>query len=214
MKNNKEIKVTYPKLFWLFIIGSIAGVLLEGTFSVFKRGAWESHVVSVWGPFCIIYGIGFAACYAGYAAMQEKSKIYQFWMFGLGGCFVELICGAILDIGLHMRAWNYTKHFMNFRGYVSLSMIFIWGFVGVAFTYIIPYLDNIFSKMEGNGWKIACNIFTVFMIVNLTVTGAAINRWSSRHFGKTAGNQIEELLDNHYDDDYMANRFCEWKFIK
>ncbi len=214
MRDEEEIKVTYDKLFWLFIAGSLAGVLLEGLFSIYKRGAWESHVVSVWGPFCIIYGIGFAGCYAGYAAMQNKSRFYQFVMFGSGGCIIELISGAILDFGLHMRAWNYTRHFMNFRGYVSLSMFFIWGFIGIAFSYAIPYIDKVFKKMQGNGWQAACNIFTVFMIINLTVTGVAIHRWSNRHYGKPAVNRIEQIMDSHYNDDYMSKRFCEWKFIK
>lgn len=213
-KTDKKIKVTYMKMVYLFILGSLGGFLIEGIFSYFKRGAWESHVVSVWGPFCIIYGIGFAACYAGYARMQNKSRTYQFTMFGIGGCLLELICGAVLDLKLHMRAWNYTKHPFNFRGYVSLDMILVWGVIGVLFTLIIPYLDDIFERMDGKGWAVFCRTFIVFMAVNLGITAVAMNRWSERHFKLPAKNYIEEKLDQIYPDDYMHKRFCEWKFIE
>lgn len=213
-KTDTKIDVTYNKMVYLFILGSLGGFLLEGVFSYFKRGAWESHVVSVWGPFCILYGIGFMACYAGYARIQNKSRKYQFIMFGIGGCVLELIGGAVLDFTLHMRAWNYTKHPLNFRGYVSLDMILVWGVMGILFTLIIPDLDSLFNKMEGKGYSICCRIFTAFMIVNLAITAAAMVRWSDRHFDIPAGNAVERKLDNIYPDEYMQKRFCEWKFIE
>ena len=202
------------KMVYLFILGSFGGFILEGVFSYFKRGAWESHVVSVWGPFCIIYGIGLCFCYIGYAAMINKSKVYQFFMYGIGGCVLELIGGAVLDLQFHMRAWNYTKHPFNFRGYVSLDMIFVWGLIGILFSFAIPRLDQFFNKLDGRGWQIFSKVFIVFMTINLTITAFAIDRWSERHYNQPPSNIIDEKLDEIYPDDYMQTRFCEWKFIK
>ena len=213
-KEYRKIKVTYLKMVYLFVAGSLGGFLLEGVFSYLKRGAWESHVVSVWGPFCIIYGIGLCLCYKGNVAMEGKKMIYKFFAFGIGGCLLELVCGALLDVKWHMRAWNYTKHPLNFRGYVSLDMILVWGLLGVVMALLLPNLDKILSKLDGRFWEVACKCFIIFMAINLIITAGAINRWSERHFNLPPSNFIEEKLDEWYPDDYMHERFCEWKFIE
>lgn len=38
----------YDRLFIIFMIGNILGVLLEGTFCFITKGHWESHVVTYW----------------------------------------------------------------------------------------------------------------------------------------------------------------------
>ena len=54
----KREKISYQVIFWLFVIGSLAGVVLEGIWCLLKYGHWETHVVTVWEPLCIIYGFG------------------------------------------------------------------------------------------------------------------------------------------------------------
>ena len=50
--------VTPAGLFWLFLIGSLAGVVMEGAWCAVTKGRWEYHVYSIWGPFCAVYGLG------------------------------------------------------------------------------------------------------------------------------------------------------------
>lgn len=64
MKQNTMTKpITYENMFWLFMIGSVLGVILEGIWCLIRAGHWETHVVSMWGPFCIIYGFGAVGLY-------------------------------------------------------------------------------------------------------------------------------------------------------
>ena len=51
-------RLRYTTLFWLFFLGSIAGFVLEGLWRIILVGHWENHSATVWGPFCIVYGIG------------------------------------------------------------------------------------------------------------------------------------------------------------
>lgn len=63
-KNTTDVYITYDKLFWLYLTGCIAGVIIEGVFCLVTKGHWESHVVSVFGAFNVLYGFGAVLLYA------------------------------------------------------------------------------------------------------------------------------------------------------
>lgn len=211
---NEKKRITYPKLFWLFMFGSVLGVLLEGFFCLFHYGHWETHVVSVWGPFCIIYGFGAAGLYIGAVLMEKKNSITQFIVFSLIATGIEYICGAVLKYGLGMKAWDYGGKFLSIDGLICFQMTIIWGLLGVLFSkYAIHYLDKIFNKMEHKKWKVICSCLSVFMAINLSLTVVAITRWSARHYGAEPVNRIEIMSDKIYNDEVMEKRFVEWRFI-
>lgn len=87
-------QIIYADLFWLFMAGSLLGVLIEGVFCVFRYGHWETHTVAVWGPFCIIYGIGAVVLYIGAVLLEGKSYILQFVIFTFAATVIEYLCGA------------------------------------------------------------------------------------------------------------------------
>lgn len=213
--SRRNARITYPDLFWLFIAGSLLGVLLEGVFCIFRYGHWETHTVTILGPFCIIYGIGAAALYVGSIALEKKNVCIQFVVFALAATVIEYFCGAVLKYGLHMRAWDYSNEFLHVDGLICLNFTIVWGLVGVVFSkWIVPALQAAFSKMRGIGWKVACVCLSIFMAVNLLITGICIVRWSQRHQGIAPGNQMERYIDKTWNDSRMEKRFCEWRFIE
>ena len=46
IQHKKSIR--YADLFWLFMAGSMLGVLIEGVFCIFSYGRWETHTEAVW----------------------------------------------------------------------------------------------------------------------------------------------------------------------
>ena len=206
-------KITYEKLMWLFMIGSVLGVFLEGFWCLAIYGHWETHVVTVWGPFCIIYGLGMAGCYIGAALLKKKNLSVRFLTFSLIGAGVEFICGWVLEYGLNMKAWDYSDSFLNIKGYVNLTMTLIWGILGIGFGYLVPALECMFDKMKERSWHTACICLTVFMVINFAVTVVCFVRWSARHENIPAANRIEQLIDEAFCDEWMQKRFCEWRFI-
>ena len=208
------LKVTYSKLFWLFIGGSLIGVVLEGLFCLVMKGAWETHVITIWGPFCIIYGMGAAGFYVAAAALQKQNMIVKFIAIAVVGDLVEIFCSVILQFGMHMKAWDYSGQRFNFQGRISLVMTLAWGLLGTLYIYLaVPRLEKLFEKMQGKAWKIVCIAFTVFMIVNFIVTLTCMVRWTQRHRNIETNNRFLEFVDKKYDDDRMGTRFCEWSFI-
>lgn len=205
-------ELTYFKMFWLFIFGSLAGVLLEGLWCFVRYGRWETHVVTVFEPLCVLYGFGMVGCYIGTAVLSKKKLPFRFLAFVLTGSLIEIICGAILEYGLHMKAWDYSGCFLNFKGYVSLSMSLLWGLLGVAFSRVVPLIDNAFSKMKNGFWRGACAVLSVFLAVDVAVTAGCLIRWSERHRGVEPSNRIEMIIDRSFNDEMMQKRYVEWRF--
>lgn len=216
MKQNSETKyITYHNMFWLFMMGNVLGVILEGSWCLIRTGHWETHVVSMWGPFCIIYGVGAVGFYVGSVWLKNRKVITQFFVFSLIAALVEYICSWILEYGLHMKAWDYSRHFLNIEGRVSLKMTVMWGVLGIVFSYfLIPLINKIFVRMQGKLWHAACVCMSVFMAVNLIFTAMCLVRWKNRQEGMPPQNYMERMIDETYDNHKMERRFCEWSFIE
>ena len=208
-----ENKIRYSDLFWLFIAASWFGVILEGLYCLFKFGKWESHVVSIYGHFCIIYGVGVIFYYIFCNIFKNENIFLKFFTYASLGTFVELVCGLLLDYGLGMRAWSYENSFLNFHGYICFFMFVIWGLFGLGFEKIIPLLKKGLKITEHKVFKIILPFFTIFMVINLSFTSLCIIRWSQRHNNKSPHNFVDTYIDKKYDDKYMSKRFMEWYFI-
>lgn len=205
--------VTYISLFWLFIFGSVAGFLLEGVWNVIRKGVWEDHVATIWGPFCIIYGIGAIALYIISFSIKKKKIWFQFITYAAAGSLIEYFSSLFQESCFSSTSWNYHGHFLNIDGRISLSMSVMWGILGVVFVKIIfPPLLKLLESMQSAGWKTACIMLSIFMAVNLLTTVAVLTRWKHRLSGEPASNKIELLIDDIYGNEAMSKRFPNWRF--
>lgn len=190
-QEDTSYKVRYSTLFWLFFFGSIAGFVLEGLWCILTRGYWEHHSATVWGPFCIIYGSGAVAVYLLSIFLRKKDILVQFAAFTLSGAAVEYFGSLLQEICFGSISWDYSAHALNLGGRVSLKMALMWGILGILFMRLaFPLLNKLFEKMKGKGWKIACIGMTVFMVVNLLTSAAAVTRWRTRSEGTEATNTV------------------------
>lgn len=206
--------ITYRSLFWLFLCGSVAGFVLEGLWCMIERGAWESHSATIWGPFCVIYGFGAAAIYLFAAVLKGKGRLIQFVLFSIAGTLVEYFGSLFQEIVYHSATWDYSDHFMNLDGRVSLPMSLIWGALGIVLArYVFPPFVRLLEKMEGRFWSFACIALSVFMAVNLLLSSSAIIRWRDRatnHF--PAANVFEQYLDETFNNDFMKKTYPRMRF--
>lgn len=206
--------LTFFNMMWLFIIFSLVGVVGEGLWTLIFSGHWETHVVSMWVPLCIIYGLGAVGCYVAHCFLKNKNLIIRFVVFLVVGSVVELICGLVLEFGLHMTAWSYKGMFLNIRGHICLIMSILWGVLGVLFSYfLVKPIDKVLTKLKGETYVIISAIVATILVFDFALTGVCITRWSNRHFGVEAQNSFEKFIDETYDDSLMSERFIEWGFI-
>lgn len=206
-------KIRYSTLFWLLMLGSVVGFVLEGLWCILLQGHWEHHSATVWGPFCIIYGIGAVAVYLLSVILKKQNIITQFIVFTVSGAAVEYFGSLFQELCFGSVSWDYSEHVLNLGGRVSLKMALMWGVLGILFMrFVFPLITRIFEKMKGTGWRIACVGMTVFMAVNLLVTSAAVTRWRTRMEGAETSNPVIQWLDHTYDNEAMERLFPNMQF--
>lgn len=111
-------RIVYQEIFWLFMLGNVLGVIVEGLWCLFRYGEWQTHVVALWGPFNIVYGIGIALFYIGESLLGGQIWLLRtlgmnafitaqgFAKTGMLSVLIGAVCNIILDpifiYGFHM----------------------------------------------------------------------------------------------------------------
>lgn len=211
----REYNVNYNSIFCIFMIGSVLGFILEGIWHIIRKGSWESHSATVWGPFCIIYGIAAAVLYIGAIFLKDKNIALQFAVCAVAGSAIEYFSSLFQEACFGSVSWNYSKQFMNIGGRVSLRMTVLWGILGVAFIRILfPVMVRFLAYVRGRKWSVSCICLSVFMGINLVLTSIAVLRWGERMDPRSAipANSVEKFLDERFDDERMSETFPNMVF--
>ena len=147
--SRQEHGLSFPTLLWLFITGSLMGFVMEGVWHFLRKGTWGFRVATLWGPFCIIYGVGAVAMYLIALTVEHKRPFVQFLAFALVGSAVEYLSSLFQEAAFGTVSWNYSHHRINIGGRISLQMTIIWGVIGMALMYgILPLLLRAFNRMH------------------------------------------------------------------
>ena len=212
-KDIKPCKLSFASLFWLFLIGSVIGFVLEGIWHVMRTGEWEDHVSTVWGPFCTVYGVGATMIYAVSYLLQNKNIAVQFFVYGGIGTAVEYFTSLFQELLFGSTSWNYDDHIFNIGGRVSLQMTLLWGLLGISFVRLVfPYLSLLLGKLNKRSWNIVCAFCSAVMAINLLVSASAVMRWGERMEQEEADNEWEEFLDVRFHDERMRETYPNMVF--
>ena len=189
-----EYKAKYHHFVWLFLIGCVLGVIVEGIYSLYDLGAWESHVTFLWGHLNIVYGVGACLTYVVANSIKKQNVFIQFVVFMILASVVEWICGFVEEELLNSTAWNYSGYgALTIAKYISVPFSIAWGVLGVLFIrFILPLLQRLFMKMKGKGWTIVAWVITAFMFVNFILSMYTFYRWGDRETAYTP-KQYKEL---------------------
>lgn len=208
-------------LFWMFLLGSMGGFVLEGLWSLVRWGKWAHHAGVVWGPFCTIYGLGAVAIYlsASLASKRRMPKwrtlLVRFLVCAVAGSLVEYLVSLFQEIGFGSMSWDYSNQKYNLGGRISLGMTFVWGTVGVLFMQCAyPAMRAFIEHIHGHGGYIVTWLLIVFMCVNLTVSAVAVRRWRERGENIPPKTAIEATIDETFYDNRMEELFPNMQFCE
>lgn len=210
---NKEDKpfaygFCFTKLFYLFVIGSFIGTILETIWAFCVDGHFEMRVGMVYGPFIPVYGGG--ACFLT-AALYKLYKLNDTLVFVISafvGAGFEYFCSWLQEQMFGTVSWDYSDTPFNLDGRTNLMYALIWGFLGLVWVrYLYPWTAKLIEKIPKRAGAIITTFLIVFMAFNGFVSVTATARWTHRTEGVPASNSFEEYLDEKFDNEKMEFLF-------
>lgn len=204
MKQEKfqRIKQETIKVFWVFLIGSIVGCIVETLVGIIFDHSFKIRQGLIYGPFIPVYGIGAIMYYFMVSYVKDVKKVFLLSMV-LGGA-IEYLCSYFQELCFGTVSWDYSDMFLNIGGRTSLLFCFCWGVLGVLFVkFILPLLYKIDIYIENKQFKCITALLACFMIFNIGISCAAGARQNERVQEIEATTKMDVFLDKHYPDAVM-----------
>jgi hypothetical protein len=220
------MKKLEKNLFYL-IIYSFLGFALETIVALVTKGVFESRKSFLYGPFCIIYGIGGIVLVNFLKDFKHQNlKLLLFGM--ILGSTVEYLGSFIGEKILGFVWWDYSNQAFNLNGRTSLFYSVCWGFISIVLiNYLNPFIDYIFNllmyKLSYQVLKFAIYGITIFLVFDIFATSIVLNNFYNRTitdysiatpFSMDYLEKIPFLSNNSALANYINKNFSNDKLIK
>ena len=128
----------------LFVIGSTLGYVIELLFRRFvSQKRWVNPGFMV-GPYIPLYGFGTMILYGlsnvpldQFSLPKWVNILITLLAIGIALTLIELVAGLIFIKGLHMKLWDYSDRWGNFKGLICPLFSLIWFGAGVAYYFLL-----------------------------------------------------------------------------
>ena len=206
--------ITFYKLFWIFFIGSFAGVVVEVLWCLITRGHYESRVGLIYGPFNLVYGLGTWALSAALYKYRNRNPFFSFLGGFVVGSVIEYLCSFVQEMVFDSTSWDYSNMPFNLNGRICLVYSLFWGILGVLWIKeLYPRMAKWILKIPNWIGKPLTWVLLVFMLFNSVMTSATVLRWMQRRNDVPADNAFEEWMDETYPDRRMEKIFPNLEFV-
>lgn len=215
MKKRVSDKINTYKLFWIFLILSIFGYIIETTWWLFITGHYESRQGLIFGPFSPIYGLGAVLLTICLERITLKSNILIFLCSAFVGSAFEYICSLFQQTAFGTVSWEYSNSHFNIDGRTNLKYAVIWGLFGVLYAKVIhPKFCSLLKKVPDKKDILVTWILIVFMLINFILSAVAVGRRTERYNGIPASNSIDHILDEYFPDKVLEEIYPNMKFTQ
>ncbi len=194
--------VCFKKALWIFLVGSIFGVIMETIISYFQYGAFESRRGLIYGPLNPVYGFGAVIFMIFLVKYKNPLKVFFGGML-LGGGF-EYFCSLIQEVIFGTTSWDYSAYAFNIDGRTSLSIMICWGLIALLFVFVIyPPISKLIEKLPIRIGNILSILLIIFLLLDCAISITACLRQTERSKGIEPNNKIETFLDKHFPDERL-----------
>ena len=194
----------FTKLFYLFVIGSFIGTVLETIWAFIIDGNFQVRVGLVYGPFIPVYGGG--ACFLTLVLykLYKLNDTLIFVISAVVGASFEYFCSWFQETLFGTVSWDYSDTPLNFNGRTNLMYALIWGFLGLVWVrFLYPWLARLIEKIPKRAGGVMTAVLVIFMSFNAFMSCAAVYRWQDRAENPIAENSFVRYIDRHFDDEKM-----------
>lgn len=191
---------TMVKCFWIFLIGSFIGCVIEEIWCFIKNKCFQIRSSLIHLPLIPIYGI--ASLFIVLIADKVGYNLWKVFMIGMVvASFVEYVCSYFQEKIFHTKSWDYSNMKFNLNGRVNL--LYSIGF-GLFSVLLIKHIKNMVIFMDNQTNDLLLYIITfvvmVLFVLDVIISGLACYRQRRRKEGFNARNFIERYIDKAYPD--------------
>lgn len=205
----------FSKLFWIFMIGNVAGFALETVYAlVVPPHRFQLRVSVVFGPFILVYGFGAVAITLFLYRMYNQRDVLIFIasMF-IGGVF-EYLCSFLQQTLFGTVSWEYSDSILNVSGRTNLMYSFFWGVLGLIWLKdLYPVLSRFIERIPQKTGKVLTTAAAIFMAIDILLSAGAVFRQSQRinHIPATTG--VQQFFDHYFPDEFLDFIYPSMQYV-
>lgn len=199
---------SFYNLFWIFILCSVGGLVVETLVSYPVDGVWKDRAGLVWGPLSPIYGVGGVLVTVALNRLRNARTIVLFAAAAIVGGLFELVAGWFWESAFGIVAWSYADQPFNIGGYTCLGIALVWGLAGLIWVKLaLPVVMKLIELIPEHLRTVATAALATFVAVDVVVTLLAFNCWFERLAGAAPETPVQEFFAERFDDGFMEGRF-------
>ncbi len=196
------------KLFWIFMIGCFMGVVIETTYCFIHSHVLLNRAGVLYGPFNPVYGVGAVLMTVLLYKTADKGDGVVFIGSALIGGAFEYAVSYLQERFFGTVSWDYSYMLLDINGRTNVLYMLFWGILGVVWIKrIYPILSSLIERIPPKLGKPLTVALAVFMFFNMSLSALAVDRQAERRRGVPATSKLDQVLDEYYPDDYLAEAF-------
>lgn len=205
--------INFYKMSIICFVGSFLGVVSEMIWCIIKNGYIESRAGLVYGPFNILYGAGAMLLTWFLYKYRNRNMFISFWGAVIVGSALEYFCSWGQEFVLGSRSWDYSNVPFNINGRICLLYSLFWGVLGVLWIKnLYPRMCKLILKIPNKIGKILTWCTVIFMVINITMSGISLFRWSQRVNDIPPSNGFWQVIDERFPDERMEKVYANMEF--
>ena len=204
-KKKFKDEFSFYKLFWIFYIGGISGVIVETIWCILTNGYFEYRTALILEPINPVYGVGaLIISLLLYNLKKYNNFVLYSASFIIGGIF-ETLCSLFQELLFGTVSWMYKPSNLGILGNrTSLIYCFFWGFLGIIWIRVIyPFLSKIVDKFYNNFTKVLTFILVTLLSIDIIFSSGALLRQKERRNNIPPQNSIDKFYDINFSDNVL-----------
>lgn len=205
----------YSKLFWIFMVGNVAGCVLETIYALaVPPHQFELRVGLVFGPFIPVYGLGAVVItLILYKMYNQRDFLIFIASMVIGGAF-EYACSLFQQAMFGTVSWEYSDSALNIGGRTNLMYSFFWGVLGLIWVKdLYPIMSRYIQHIPKKLGKAFTVIVTVFMAIDILLSAGAVYRRSERIDNVPATNAVQVFFDENFTDEFLDLIYPSMQYV-